>query len=84
MVSHFGGKPLGAEFRQSIRKHARCTDGFEAGLLHRQASSQVKRRPAPPFHIASQTMSMVVSAAFRPPKDGTADRSTACLPGMSK
>src|ERR1700758_4203144 len=66
IVSHFAAS---LSSRNSVRlngKVNRCTDGQSPGQYIAHASSQVKLRiGASHFRIASQSTSIVVSAAFR-------------------
>ena len=71
MVSHFFASFSSRNFSKPSGNSVRCTEGLSFGLYIAQASSQVKLRiGASHFRIASQRMSIVVSAALRATEDG--------------
>ena len=71
MVSHFFASFSSRNFSKSCGNSVRCTEAFSSGLYIAQASSQVKLRTgASHFTIASQRISIVVSAALRATDDG--------------
>src|SRR5882757_11557474 len=71
MISHFAASASSRKASNPSGNSVRCTDGSASGRYIRHASSVVKLSTgASHFRIASQMMSIAVSAAFRASDDG--------------
>src|SRR5579871_3029426 len=71
MVLHFAASFSSRNDSKPSGNNVRCTDALSFGLYMPQASSEVKLRiGASHFRIASQMMSIAVSAALRATEEG--------------